>query len=64
MTVPPSPDVQSLSPIPTIFDLMNNSMMIKQIPNPYVVDPPPDNPPNPQNFYTDYNYFYPKLITQ
>ena len=30
-----SPNVQSLSPIPTIYDLMNASMMIKTLPNPY-----------------------------
>ena len=35
----PSPNVESLSPIPTIYDLMNESMMTKKIPNPYVVPP-------------------------
>ena len=34
---PKSPNVESLSPIPTIYEMMINSSMIVKIPNPYSV---------------------------
>ena len=39
---PYSPNVQSLSPIPTVNDPINMSIPIKVIPNPYSLSPNPD----------------------